>query len=934
MDGLFLIPIIITVYLLVAPIYLGTRQRKQGDRIAALERQLALALRDLGRLQGSKGRPTDTEAEPEPAEPGMVKAEAAPDETAERIEQEPEETEITETGPEGEYEPSSATPGILAASNIPKVAGETIRPKAAEPRAGRSVEETLTSQWLIWVGAVAVALSAVFLFRYAVDQGWLTPLTRVILGLVLGGCLLSAGEWTKRHPVEAVRRAIKPDYVPPALSGSGIFAVYVSLYAAHAMFGLLTPATSFIVLGLTSYSALVLSLRQGPFVALLGLIAGYLVPALVDTPVPQATPLFLYLFVLTAGCLLVMVWRKWWWFSFLTLAGALIWPVFWLVDTWTIGDQGILETYALGLSVLFALLSTSLPIRRPDAPLWRWIIDMLADTSGLGFTLSGLLLLALAGAADFNAAAFGFIGLYGAAALLMAVRRASLESLLLASAGIALAAVLLWPTPLEVTPVTALQDLPKPGFGPFMVPPEYRVYTNALWAFAALFGAGAFVGMRWSRTPAFWAAIASLLPLLFFAIGYWRIGDLETDVSWAVVGGTLAILAAVAATVTRKWTGDGEESDLATAFFAAGATAALALAFTCLLREAWLTVALAFETLALAWIWSRVQLTPLRTIAAAVTLVVIVRLVANPMILEYDGQVLGVFGWVLYGYGLPAIATFIASRIFARSPVDLVQTLCEIAAAGFAFLMVALQLKLWTSGDIYTVRWVLFDQSIQTLWWITAAGLLLYEAQRGQRQWPYPAGVGLIVLSLIAAVFAGVAGLSPLVTNEHVGALPVLNLLGLAYLVPAILFMAIGSGRQFRLPDGLRELLMGASGFLFFIYITLETRRAFWGEFIGLSDRTQPTNAEFYAYSAVWIVFALCLLFIGIVRGSVPLRYASLAVLMVTVAKVFLFDMSDLTGLFRVASFLGLGLTLIGIGRIYQHFVFRPKSSQSNGDDT
>ena len=54
------------------------------------------------------------------------------------------------------------------------------------------------------------------------------------------------------------------------------------------------------------------------------------------------------------------------------------------------------------------------------------------------------------------------------------------------------------------------------------------------------------------------------------------------------------------------------------------------------------------------------------------------------------------------------------------------------------------------------------------------------------------------------------------------------------------------------------------------------------------------------------------------------LRYASLAVLMVTVAKVFLIDMSGLTGLLRVASFLGLGLTLIAIGRVYQRFVLRP----------
>ncbi len=52
------------------------------------------------------------------------------------------------------------------------------------------------------------------------------------------------------------------------------------------------------------------------------------------------------------------------------------------------------------------------------------------------------------------------------------------------------------------------------------------------------------------------------------------------------------------------------------------------------------------------------------------------------------------------------------------------------------------------------------------------------------------------------------------------------------------------------------------------------------------------------------------------------MRYASLALLMMTVAKVFLIDLSELTGLYRVASFMGLGLILAGIGYLYQRFVF------------
>ncbi len=41
-----------------------------------------------------------------------------------------------------------------------------------------------------------------------------------------------------------------------------------------------------------------------------------------------------------------------------------------------------------------------------------------------------------------------------------------------------------------------------------------------------------------------------------------------------------------------------------------------------------------------------------------------------------------------------------------------------------------------------------------------------------------------------------------------------------------------------------------------------------------------------------------------------------------TAGKVFLYDASQLTGLMRVLSFLGLGLSLLGIGWFYTRFVF------------
>ena len=53
---------------------------------------------------------------------------------------------------------------------------------------------------------------------------------------------------------------------------------------------------------------------------------------------------------------------------------------------------------------------------------------------------------------------------------------------------------------------------------------------------------------------------------------------------------------------------------------------------------------------------------------------------------------------------------------------------------------------------------------------------------------------------------------------------------------------------------------------------------------------------------------------------------AGLGVMALVVLKVFGVDMSNLEGLYRIASFVGLGFCLVGIGWLYQRFVQPPKA--------
>ena len=70
--------------------------------------------------------------------------------------------------------------------------------------------------------------------------------------------------------------------------------------------------------------------------------------------------------------------------------------------------------------------------------------------------------------------------------------------------------------------------------------------------------------------------------------------------------------------------------------------------------------------------------------------------------------------------------------------------------------------------------------------------------------------------------------------------------------------------------------------------------------------------------SSVWAVVALALLAVGLLRNVRVLRLAGFALLGLALAKLFLFDLSQLSSLARAGSFLAVGLTLLAGGFLVQ----------------
>jgi uncharacterized membrane protein len=75
------------------------------------------------------------------------------------------------------------------------------------------------------------------------------------------------------------------------------------------------------------------------------------------------------------------------------------------------------------------------------------------------------------------------------------------------------------------------------------------------------------------------------------------------------------------------------------------------------------------------------------------------------------------------------------------------------------------------------------------------------------------------------------------------------------------------------------------------------------------------------SYSIAWGLFALLLLIVGIRKRIAPTRYAGLALLGITVVKLFFHDLSQLDQLYRIGAFIAVAVIAILASFLYQRFL-------------
>ena len=163
---------------------------------------------------------------------------------------------------------SPAPPAPEPTRGAPEADGEPGGPLAWLP----AVQPALNGEfWLSKVGIGLLLLGVAFLFKYSIEQGWITPVVRVAAGAAVGVALTAWG----LH-VRATQRSLGR-----VLLGGGIATFYMVGFAASQLYGLIPSSAALAYMAAVTSAAFLLSLREDePLLTIVGTLGGVRVNAI------------------------------------------------------------------------------------------------------------------------------------------------------------------------------------------------------------------------------------------------------------------------------------------------------------------------------------------------------------------------------------------------------------------------------------------------------------------------------------------------------------------------------------------------------------------------------------------------------------------------------------------------------------------------------
>lgn len=744
--------------------------------------------------------------------------------------------------------------------------------------------------WMTWIGGVALAFGGIFLAKYSLDAGLLSPSLRLTFGGLFGIALIAGAEYLHRKGI--VFEGFN-NYVPAALAGGGFISCFALTLLAYSSYAMLSPTTAFVMLAVIALAASSMALRLGPLLAVLGIVGAYSVPIWVNTGSGNLIALLMYIGFVTLSAVLVAqkVKRPWLWYLLWTGHIGWYWVALSVINTqqyWIVGGFALLSIIGLIAMMRLGVTLRLLEYRphslqrllklQPDHPLLLAIVVPLLVAIVISMT----------------SVQWQIVMVCLIVMLLFLVLQNSRWDLW---QGLALLIAVL----LIVSQQT------------------YNIDSNDhLFIFKNMYGLGLLLGIGFCLYGLYFGA-RYYKRLSFHLVAAFSVFTLiatlytitsEQDLAVAYPLWTVLLLLSSGVLIKRAQTAHTQWQQFS---YWIGANANITLCLTMLLADSGLTLALAIQVLVISFLVKchKVPMPhwPIKVLVAAV----LARLTFAPWLYDTDLTFLTLH-WSIVVYP-------IAVGLFWAAAKQWQQTDMKIWLEGAALHCLALFITTETSYQLvgyypHFDSLSFYEQVLLSCNWLALGCVYLYRAQSAGQLGKLYRIAGLILSALAGLLLINTTlDDNPLLMRLYVGEVPLLNWLLLTWLVPSLLVLWLANlVKSFNVK--LSQITLGVSGLLAALAINTLIRQYWQGGFIYLDKAT--SDVELYSYSIIWLLLGALVVIAGHLKQQLLLQKVGLGILGAVIVKVFLIDMASLTGLLKAVSFIGLGLSLVGLSWLFQ----------------
>jgi phage shock protein PspC (stress-responsive transcriptional regulator) len=240
--------------------------------------------------------------------------------------------------------------GTTSTSQKPQPATGTERPvntapsTRSMPKVSIDLEKFIGENLINKIGIAILILGVAIGTKYTIEHDLISPLTRVILGYLVGLGLLGFGLKLKE----------KYENFSAVLVSGAMAILYFMTYAAYSFYGLFPQTITFIFMVIFTVFTVIAALNYNKqIIALIGLVGAYAVPFLLSEDPENVAVLFTYMAIINIG-ILVIAFKKYWKLLYFS-SFVLTWLIF---ASWYPSKYEMAEHFELALTFIFIFFAT------------------------------------------------------------------------------------------------------------------------------------------------------------------------------------------------------------------------------------------------------------------------------------------------------------------------------------------------------------------------------------------------------------------------------------------------------------------------------------------------------------------------------------------------------------------------------------------------